>query len=174
MVLLYLVGLLFLLLVASRYHRFNSDRLLLVVGDGPDRYMARSLPLRNRAARDRLPSVRGGFLDCLQTWGSDPQVTVLCSAFSPDRCYRRLRCLWSCVLAFLLANITVSSWAVVRYFGGLRLPGHRGRICGSHLSPFAAFLFLQSAVLPNAAAHRARGRGVFANHLWTRFECWRI
>src|SRR5436305_4172076 len=26
------------------------------------------------------------------------------------------------VLAFLLANITVNSWAVVRYFGGLRLP----------------------------------------------------
>lgn len=30
------------------------------------------------------------------------------------------------VLAFLLANITVNSWAVVRYFGGLRIPASAG------------------------------------------------
>ena len=30
------------------------------------------------------------------------------------------------VLAFLLANITVNSWAVVRFFGGLRLPSSAG------------------------------------------------
>src|SRR5947209_6224215 len=30
------------------------------------------------------------------------------------------------VLAFLLANVTVDSWAVVRYFGGLRIPPSAG------------------------------------------------
>ncbi|MFL6450600.1 MAG: UPF0182 family protein [Bryobacteraceae bacterium] len=46
------------------------------------------------------------------------------------------------VLAFLLANITVNSWAVVRFFGGLRLPASAGQFVDpifNHSLPFYFF-----------------------------------
>jgi len=46
------------------------------------------------------------------------------------------------VLAFLLANITVNSWAIVRYFGGLRLPPTAGEFVDPifhHSLPFYFF-----------------------------------
>ncbi len=45
------------------------------------------------------------------------------------------------VLAFLLANITVNSWAVVRYFGGLRLPPSAGGFVDPIFHHSLAFYF---------------------------------
>ena len=47
------------------------------------------------------------------------------------------------VLAFLLANITVNSWAIVRYFGGLRLPPSAGEFVDPIFHHSLPFYFFQ-------------------------------